>query len=185
MSDNVKIKRVLELQELLKSGAFKVSYVAEKSNVNKMTISNLKNGNVDPKKMTSNTLTKLSNFMSSPDNKNSGGNHREYVFGELLALTELVTSKLRNGRMLTQSEVSNFSNKPMSSYTKMHANIVDGVPNLYLEYRDEFSHIMNKFSFDEFSDEPLTGAYLLGYYHKSAELKTDPKYYENFINQKF
>lgn len=108
--------------------------------------------------MTNNVLTKLSNFVNSPENPAVDSNHREYVFGELLALTEILTSALRSDYPLTQSEMSSFEQLPMSTYAKIHANIVGGRLSLYAKYQEDFSHIMNKFSFDEFTDEPLKDA---------------------------
>lgn len=178
--NNSNVARVLDLQKLLMGGALKVSFVAEKSGVNKMTISNLKNGNVNPEKMTEGILAKLSNFMTSPDNPhNQNDNTRDYYFGQLLAIMELLLANLRSGFGIKQDELESYSKKPVSTFQKMHESIVSGNLEALLDLQDEIMSVVNKFEPSEFTDDPLSPSYLLAYYKKRAELKADKNYFKH------
>ncbi|MET3564511.1 transcriptional regulator with XRE-family HTH domain [Enterococcus rotai] len=178
--NSTKINRVIELQKMLKENKLKANYVAEKSGVTNTTISNLKKDKVNPEKMTDGMLTKLSNFMTSPDNPyNQNTNTRDYYFGQLLAIMELLLANLRSGYGIKQEELESYSKKPVSTFQRMHESIVSGNLATFLDLQDEVMSIVSKFEPSDFTDEPLSPGYLLAYYKKRAELKADKNYFQH------
>ncbi|MBP2098844.1 type I-C CRISPR-associated protein Cas8c/Csd1 [Enterococcus rivorum] len=175
----VKIDRVKELRKLLQENKLKVSYVSEKSGVNHTTLGNLKNDKVSPEKMSEGMLTRLSNFVISPDNPyNNNQNTRDDYFGQLLAVLELLLANTRSGYGITQSELKAYSKRPTSTFQKMHETLVSANLHTYLELQDEVTSIVSKFDTEDFTDKPLEPSYLLAYYKKRAELKADKQYFK-------
>jgi transcriptional regulator with XRE-family HTH domain len=180
-SRKVHIERTIKLKELLQKGDISVSLASEKSGVNRMTINNLKNDKVDPEKMNDATLLKVSNFVNSPANpiNNLLDQQRDYYFGQLLAVTELLLSNIRSGYGLKQDELETFSKRPATTFQRMHEKIVSANIKEYLELQDEIMSIVNQFDPNDFDDTPLSPKYLVAYYRKKGEMKEDKNYFKH------
>lgn len=117
-------------------------------------------------------LSEKEGFDLSLDRNN---NDRSYLYGRLLAVTDWIEQgvlmKEKESRATNALRYMNaFSNRPFKTWTTIK-NAVLPYEIKQNEYRDqydrEFEEIMSNFDIKDFeNDKPLSGKYLLGYYHQ-------------------
>lgn len=109
---------------------------------------------------------------------------RSYLFGRLLAIADVVEARVLWSKSQAQGKANNtrstnalrymstFSVRPMSTLSTIHNALVP-----YLEaataqgyYQQIWGDITTKFNDGDYSDQPLNGKYLLGYYSQREAL---------------
>ncbi|HIW22181.1 MAG TPA: type I-C CRISPR-associated protein Cas8c/Csd1, partial [Candidatus Dorea intestinavium] len=103
---------------------------------------------------------------------------RNYLFGRMLAVADVLENRALMQERIDRPTnalryMSAFAKHPLTTWDIIQKNLVPyqtklGIKGIY--YKSIIDEINDKFIFDEYSDQPLNGKYLLGYYQQRYDL---------------
>lgn len=148
------LEAVQKLQEEIKAGNVAVGDFVKYSASPKQTYYKLKDDTVTPEKMTAKTVADLAILykLLLPDESDN----RDYKLGQVLAILDAIAP-------VSQDDLGKYTARPMSSYKVIFERLMATRIQRVNELEREHARVMDRITFEEFSDEPLQGKYFLGY----------------------